>query len=68
MEKRELDALPGEMEALETEINALNEKIMQSTSDFDVMNKYTLERDRKEEELETRTLRWMELEEKKEQV
>ena len=68
MEKRELDALPGEMEALETEIDALNEKIMQSTSDFDAMNKYTLERDRKEEELETRTLRWMELEEKKEQV
>ena len=66
MEKKELAQLPELMESLEAEIAKLNENMMTMT-DFEKMNKVSQLRDEKEQELEEKTLRWMELEEKKEQ-
>ena len=65
MEKKELEALPEQMEQLEMEIGQLNEEMMTMT-DFEQMNHHSLLRDQKEAELEEKTIRWMELEEKRE--
>lgn len=66
MEKRELEQLGKELPQLEEEIERLNEKIVECVDRYDQMNEYTLLRDQKENELEEKTMRWMELEEKKE--
>lgn len=66
MEKKELVALSEEMESLEVEIEELNAQMNEVGSDFEKLSKITEERDAKEERLEEVTLRWMELEEKKE--
>ena len=65
MEKKELESLPALMERLEEEIALLNDEMM-SCTDYEKMNMYSLLRDEKEAELEEKTMRWMELEEKKE--
>ena len=65
MEKKELEALPALMEKLEQEITELNDSMM-NMSDFSKMQEYSLLRDEKEALLEEKTMRWMELEEKKE--
>ncbi len=66
MEKKELSSLGEELPALEEEIQKLNAEIVEYTHDFDKMMKASALRDQKEQELEEKTLRWMELEEKKE--
>lgn len=66
MEKKELEQLGKELPQLEEEIKILNEKIVEYVDQYDQMNEYTLLRDQKENELEEKTMRWMELEEKKE--
>lgn len=66
MEKKELSSLGEELPALEEEIQRLNAEIVEYTHDFDKMMKASALRDQKEQELEEKTLRWMELEEKKE--
>ena len=65
MEKKELETLPNEMERLESEISALNDEMM-SCTDYAKINEYSQLRDEKEALLEEKTMRWMELEEKKE--
>ena len=65
MEKKELETLPAQMEKLEMEIAQLNEEMMNIT-DFEQMNHHSILRDQKESELEEMTMRWMELEEKRE--
>lgn len=65
MEKKELETLPACMEQLEEEISKLNDEMM-SCTDYEKINEYSRLRDEKEMELEEKTLRWMELEEKKE--
>lgn len=65
MEKKELEVLPDEMETLETEVAQLNDAMM-TCVDFEKINEYSRLRDEKEALLEEKTMRWMELEEKKE--
>lgn len=67
MEQKELKELPLWLEELEQEIAQLNEKMMQ-VSDYEKMAALSSLRDQKEKELEEKTERWMELEEKKENL
>jgi len=66
MEKKELEQLPEKMEVLESEIEALDYQMNECQSDFAKLKELSDLRAQKEEELETLTNRWMELEEKKE--
>lgn len=54
------------MEVLESEIEALDYQMNECQSDFAKLKELSDLRTQKEEELETLTNRWMELEEKKE--
>ena len=66
MEKKELEQLPEKMELLETEIEDLDHQMNECQSDFAKLKELSDLRTQKEEELETLTNRWMELEEKRE--
>ncbi len=66
MEKKELEQLPEKMEVLESEMEALDHQMNECQSDFAKLKELSDLRTQKEEELETLTNRWMELEEKKE--
>jgi ATP-binding cassette subfamily F protein uup len=65
MEKKELDALPGQMDELSTLIEELDAKLA-TISDYDQIYELSVQRQQSDEKLEELTLRWMELEEKKE--
>ncbi|MCF0107211.1 MAG: ABC-F family ATP-binding cassette domain-containing protein [Holdemanella sp.] len=65
MEKRELESLNQQMEELEIEIDEINEK-MSVNLPYEQMKELDDLRTEKESLLEEITLRWMELEEKKE--
>ena len=66
MEKKELEQLPEKMEVLESEMEALDHQMNECQSDFAKLKELSDLRTQKEEELETLTNRWMELEEKRE--
>ena len=66
MEKKELEKLPDQMNALEEEISNLDLKMNDCQDDFSKLKELSDLRTEKEEMLETLTNRWMELEEKKE--
>ena len=66
MEKKELEQLPEKMEVLESEMEALDHQMNECQSDFAKLKELSDLRSQKEEELETLTNRWMELEEKRE--
>lgn len=66
MEKKELEQLPEKMEVLESEMEALDHQMNECQSDFAKLKELSDLRAQKEEELETLTNRWMELEEKRE--
>ena len=66
MEKKELEQLPEKMELLEAEMKALDDQMNECQNDFTKLKELSDLRTQKEEELETLTNRWMELEEKKE--
>ena len=65
-EKKELEQLPEKMEVLESEMEALDHQMNECQSDFAKLKELSDLRTQKEEELETLTNRWMELEEKRE--
>ena len=66
MEKKEYEEISAKMPLLEDEIARLNEVINEVASDYEKLKEATDKRDQIEEELETLTMRWMELEEKQE--
>ena len=66
MEKKELEQLPEKMEVLESEMEALAHQMNECQSDFAKLKELSDLRTQKEEELDTLTNRWMELEEKRE--
>ena len=66
MEKKELEQLPEKMEVLESEMETLDHQMNECQSDFAKLKELSDLRTQKEEELETLTNRWMELEEKRE--
>jgi ATP-binding cassette subfamily F protein uup len=65
MEKKELEALPTQMDELSTLIEELDAKLSTIT-DYDQIYELSVQRQQSDEKLEELTLRWMELEEKKE--
>lgn len=65
MEKKELDELPDQLEALEAEVDELNAR-MGDVKNFGELREITDRRDQLANELELKTARWMELEEKRE--
>ena len=64
-EKKELEKLPQIMEQLEKQLEQINEQIGQ-TSAYEQMIELSKRRDALDKRLEEATMRWMELEEKKE--
>lgn len=66
-QKNELEALPGQMEAAQLEIDALNQA-MESTADFAELADIARRRDEAEAKLSTLEERWLELEELKESL
>lgn len=64
-EKRELEILPEKMEQVEASIEELNHQ-MGLENDYVKIQALSLDRERLEEQLETMTSRWLELEEKRE--
>lgn len=66
MEKKELEALPEQMDALDQEIAQLDLKMNDCQNDFSKLKELSDLRTQKEEELESMTNRWMELEQKRE--
>lgn len=66
LEKKELEKLPLQMESIQEKMDQIDEKMQEVMNDFDALNSYSKQRQDLEEELETMTLRWMELEEKME--
>lgn len=67
MEKKELEALPEQMDALDQEISQLDLKMNDCQNDFSKLKELSDLRTQKEEELESLTNRWMELEQKREE-
>lgn len=67
MEKKELEALPEQMDALDQEISQLDLKMNDCQNDFSKLKELSDLRTQKEEELESMTNRWMELEQKREE-
>jgi len=63
MEKREWDALPGEIEALETRRDALNAIFESSDQDPDEVAKAAAEIQQVLDELDEKEMRWLELSE-----
>ena len=64
--RKDLEQLPEKMELLEAEMEALDHQMNECQNDFTKLKELSDLRTQKEEELETLTNRWMELEEKKE--
>ncbi len=64
-QKRELEKLPGELDAMQERIDALNDQ-MNTETDFEKMDAICQERDSLEAQMEEKTARWMELEEMRE--
>lgn len=67
LEKKELENLPEQMETIQNQIDTYNQKMQGVMDDFTKLSEYSQKRSELEEQLETLTLRWMELEEKMEE-
>lgn len=66
LEKKELENLPEQMETIQNQIDTYDQKMQGVMDDFTKLSEYSQKRSELEEQLETLTLRWMELEEKME--
>lgn len=67
LEKKELENLPSQMDALQKELEQIDQAMQTVLDDYDALNTYSMQRQEIEEQLEEKTIRWMELEEKMEQ-
>lgn len=67
LEKKELENLPEQMETIHNQIDTYDQKMQGVMDDFTKLSEYSQKRSELEEQLETLTLRWMELEEKMEE-
>lgn len=67
LEKKELENLPEQMEKIQNQIDTYDQKMQGVMDDFTKLSEYSQKRSELEEQLETLTLRWMELEEKMEE-
>lgn len=67
LEKKELENLPSQMDALQKELEQIDQAMQTVLDDYDALNTYSMQRQELEEKLEEKTIRWMELEEKMEQ-
>lgn len=67
LEKKELENLPEQMETMQNQIDTYDQKMQGVMDDFTKLSEYSQKRSELEEQLETLTLRWMELEEKMEE-
>lgn len=67
LEKKELENLPEQMETIQNQIDTYDQKMQGAMDDFTKLSEYSQKRSELEEQLETLTLRWMELEEKMEE-
>ncbi len=67
LEKKELENLPEQMETIQNQIDTYDQKMQGVMDDFTKLSEYSQKRSELEEQLETLTLRWMELEEKMEE-
>lgn len=67
LEKKELENLPEQMETIQNQIDTYDQKMQGVMDDFTMLSEYSQKRSELEEQLETLTLRWMELEEKMEE-
>lgn len=67
LEKKELENLPEQMETIQNQIDTYDQKMQGIMDDFTKLSEYSQKRSELEEQLETLTLRWMELEEKMEE-
>lgn len=67
LEKKELENLPEQMETIQNQIDTYDQKMQGVIDDFTKLSEYSQKRSELEEQLETLTLRWMELEEKMEE-
>lgn len=67
LEKKELESLPEQMETIQNQIDTYDQKMQGVMDDFTKLSEYSQKRSELEEQLETLTLRWMELEEKMEE-
>lgn len=67
LEKKELENLPEQMETIQNQIDIYDQKMQGVMDDFTKLSEYSQKRSELEEQLETLTLRWMELEEKMEE-
>ena len=67
LEKKELENLPEQMETIQNQIDTYDQKMQGVMDDFTKLSEYSQKRSELEEQLETFTLRWMELEEKMEE-
>lgn len=67
LEKKELENLPEQMETIQNQIDTYDQKMQGVMDDFAKLSEYSQKRSELEEQLETLTLRWMELEEKMEE-
>ena len=66
MEKKELESLTEMMDNLQKEIERLEKEMGEAGNDFSKLDALSKQRDEAEEKMEEATLRWMELEEKRE--
>jgi ATP-binding cassette subfamily F protein uup len=66
MEKKELESLTEMMDNLQIEIERLEKEMGDAGTDFSKLDALSKQRDEAEEKMEEATLRWMELEEKRE--
>lgn len=67
LEKKELENLPEQIETIQNQIDTYDQKMQGVMDDFTKLSEYSQKRSELEEQLETLTLRWMELEEKMEE-
>lgn len=67
LEKKELENLPEQMETIQNQIDTYDQKMQGVMDDFTKLSEYSQKRSELEEQLETLTLRRMELEEKMEE-
>ncbi len=67
LEKKELENLPEQMETIQNQIDTYDQKMQGVMDDFTKLSEYSQKRSELEEQLETLTLRWMELEDKMEE-
>lgn len=64
-EKKELESIEENIQELELQLQAIDEQLADPNQDYVALQELSLQRERLEQLMEEKTLRWMELEEKK---